>query len=157
MPIGTPHDHEDSTTVRVRDVAVEQVGHGIDEDHSRCAPPLRLCQTLWPEADRERIDVVGLFIDRGQAVDVGVREASLCENTCVTVVATCTYSRATRDRVPCRICPLDRGSISHRAPIIRAMTRARLRRKVPASASPATIWRIPEDFPKVNRYTRLHL
>jgi hypothetical protein len=35
VPIGLQHDLEYSTHERIRDIAVEEVRHGIDKDHSR--------------------------------------------------------------------------------------------------------------------------
>src|SRR5205823_2935574 len=89
------------------DPLVEKVAHRVHEDHSRAAPLQRLAQALRPQAEVEPL-LVMMAANAAPPLGEGLR---------VTVGAPRAHLIATGDRVPRRLCPLDRRRLRH-APVL---------------------------------------
>ena len=103
MPVRPDHRIEDAADVWDGDVLVEQIGHGVDEDHPEFSP-------IQGETDPFRLEL------QVEALLVRMpRDAaeSLREGHCIAVIGAWTYLGAPCDRIPCCIRPLDGARIGH--------------------------------------------
>src|SRR5262245_35941696 len=103
MPTRRLHCVEHARNEFLRYVVMEEVAHGIDEDHARLAPVQRLLQALGPHRQVKAVL-------KGMAM---CAPETFGKSLCVAVVAAGTDLRAPRHRVPRRIGPLDCRSIGH--------------------------------------------
>ncbi|AMS03850.1 hypothetical protein SEA_BAXTERFOX_40 [Gordonia phage BaxterFox] len=101
------HDVEDIADEVNRHSRVEEVGHAVDEDRARLAPPFRLVERLrmdgQPEAWPGRAWIAVVLVLRGPH-----RLQALSEGLRVAVVAASGHPVAAGDRIPRRFGPFDR-------------------------------------------------
>ncbi len=105
MPVRPTHHLERFLNGVYRDVLVEHVAHGIDEDSLWLLPMERVVECGW--VDRE-----------GKTVSVLLLAHSLKpvgEAICITIFAAWTNVCTARNWVPGCVCPLDMGCRAHDA------------------------------------------
>ena len=103
VPVGSTHDVADVRDEVGRDLIVEQVAHGIDEDLSRAFPVQRWFQLLGYESQIE----AALKGVSGYATE------ALSEHLRLAELAARAHSRAAPDRVPGRVRPLNGRPVAH--------------------------------------------
>jgi hypothetical protein len=113
VPICCEHGIEHAQNELVGDVDMEQVGHGIDEDHPRLGPAKRLIQSLGPKADGKGIGPVLFGVHNREPPEVDVAQPLLGKRGRVTVVATGAHLCAAGYWIPGGIGPFDAGAVAH--------------------------------------------
>src|ERR1035437_89301 len=106
MPIRPLHGVEHPGDVAFWNFLVKEVAHGIYENHPRLLPFKRLRESFGPQC---QIEAVFKGMTRHPAKAFGKPRR-------VAVIAARTHLGAARDRIPGRICPLDRAFVGHNAP-----------------------------------------
>src|SRR5580704_10656728 len=106
MPVGLLHRLKDLVNEGTRHLFVEQVAHRVHEDHPRTRPLQWLVQSLGPEGE----------IEPSRKRMTWDPPKSLGEACSIAVVAAARDLRASGNRIPRCIRPLDRRPISHHIP-----------------------------------------
>lgn len=99
MPARREHGFGDPFNEAPGDVAMKEVAHGIDEDHSRLAPAQRVSELLRDKADVEALHE-GMAFDSAKA---------LGEAFSVAVLAAWADPGAAADWIPGGVGPFDFG------------------------------------------------
>ena len=103
VPVRRPHRVEHPVDEPAVHILVEQVAHGVHEDHARLPPSQRLVEARRPFVEVEAL-LVGVPLDAAPA---------LCEPLRVAEVAPARDFGAPGDRVPGRVGPFDGGFRAH--------------------------------------------
>src|SRR5262249_55598734 len=117
---------------------VEQIAHGIDEDHPRFVPAQRISEFLWDQPEIES-PFVGMALDATEPLSEGLG---------ITVLAPRADLRAATDRIPRRIRPFNCRVIAHRSLDSIYLNRTRSRPLMPLclEVTRVTVTSFPSSF-----------
>lgn len=106
MVAGSLHRIKNLVDEQIRDLLVEEITHGVHENHARATPTRRLGQALGTQGEVETA-LVGVPANAAEA---------LCKTLCVAVVTTRADFGAASDGIPSGVSPFDRAVVRHYRP-----------------------------------------